>query len=111
MYLRLFALLLVTAFVLFALGELPQTKSVDSSRGLGHSVEFEPPEMVFDGSELGGRLHPHYADFDGDEKIDRLLGVENRLVIYRNRGTNARPEYAKPVWFDEMVPSGRIPDG
>ncbi|SIN72186.1 Repeat domain-containing protein [Singulisphaera sp. GP187] len=61
-----------------------------------------------------------YADFDGDEKLDLIVGVEDwseygwddtfdargrwmrgplHGVVYwlRNQGTNAKPEYAKPV--------------
>jgi hypothetical protein len=76
-------------------------------------LEFE--KRILDGSEIG-TLFPTFADFDGDGKIDLLVGVrkagvEGRLLIYLNRGTNAAPVYAKPFWFDDVVPSGRIPLG
>jgi hypothetical protein len=74
-------------------------------------AEFDPPELILDGPEDGSRLYPHYADFDRDGKIDQVVGVGNRLRVYRNRGTNARPEYATPTWFDEAEPSARIPGG
>jgi FG-GAP repeat len=82
-------------------------------------IGFEAPELILDGSEYG-LLNPAFADIDGDGKTDLLVGVHSgdnngihgvgRLLVYGNRGTNARPVYAKPTWFDETVPSARIPD-
>lgn len=69
---------------------------------------FEPPEVILDGSEYG-RLYPTFADIDGDGKIDMLVGNWlGRLLVFRNKGTNARPVYAKPKWLDETVPSANI---
>ena len=76
-------------------------------------IGFEAPELILDGSEFGF-LKPAFADIDGDGKTDLLVGVHSgdvgRLLVYGNRGTNARPVYAKPTWFDETVSSARIPD-
>jgi hypothetical protein len=86
-------------------------------------LEFE--KRILDGSEIGW-LFPTFADFDGDGKIDLVVGVkgdkkralmgsrpwgEGHLLIYLNRGTNAAPVYGKPYRFDDAVPSGRIPFG
>ena len=86
-------------------------------------LEFD--KRILDGSEIGV-LFPTFGDFDGDGKIDLLVGVngdkerslrgkkpygEGSLLVYLNRGTDAAPEYAKPFWFDDVVPSGRIPRG
>jgi hypothetical protein len=69
---------------------------------------FERPELILDGSEYG-KLYPAFADIDGDGKIDMLVGNWlGRLLVFRNKGTNARPEYAKPRWLDETVPSAKI---
>src|SRR6516225_4789501 len=71
---------------------------------------FDPPEVILDGSEYG-QLYPAFADIDGDGKIDMLVGNWlGRLLVFRNKGTNARPEYAKPQWLDETVPSAKIRD-
>ena len=41
-------------------------------------------------------------------KIDLLVGNWlSRLLVFRNKGTNARPVYAKPTWLDETVPSAK----
>jgi hypothetical protein len=69
---------------------------------------FDAPEVILDGSEYG-RLYPAFADIDGDGKIDMLVGNwRGRLLVFRNKGTNARPVYAKPTWLDETVPSANI---
>jgi hypothetical protein len=53
------------------------------------------------------------GDFDGDGRPDLLLenGREGRLVIYRNVGTRTEPRLSGPQWFDDAVPTGRIPKG
>jgi hypothetical protein len=85
-------------------------------------LKFE--KCVLDGSAIGV-LFPTFGDFNGDGKIDLLVGVrglgqgrirdkwlaEGGLLVYLNRGTNAAPRYAKPFWFDKINPSGRIPMG
>ena len=72
---------------------------------------FAPPERLLDGAAFGARLHPHYADFDGDGTVDQLVGVWDRLLVFRNRGTTAAPEYAPPAYFDAAEPSARLPAG
>jgi hypothetical protein len=69
---------------------------------------FDAPELILDGSDHG-RLYPAFADIDGGGKTDMVVGTwSSRLLVYRNTGTNARPEYAKPKWLDETVPSAKI---
>jgi hypothetical protein len=88
------------------------------------SLPLQFDKRILDGSDLG-LLYPTFGDFDGDGKIDLLVGVrgdkerafqgktwrEGRLLVYLNRGTNAAPLYAKPLRFDDLVPNGRIPFG
>ncbi len=91
-----------------------QSGSVASERTAPMRLEFE--KRLLGGSKFGP-LFPTFADFDGDGVVDLLVGVrigggaEGRLLVYRNRGTNAAPVYAKPYWFDDVLPSGRIPPG
>jgi hypothetical protein len=94
-----------------ALGEPLRPDFAGRTREVERPDEFGPPEVILHGSEEGTRLYPHYADFDGDGRIDQLVGVDDRLLVYRNHGTNAKPEYAKPAWLDEVEPSARIPAG
>ena len=68
-------------------------------------------------SERGG-LYPFVGDFYGDGRLAPLLGYggdnlfeEGRLLVYRNVGTKVNPRLSAPQWFDEMVPTGRIPGG
>jgi hypothetical protein len=33
------------------------------------------------------------------------------MQVFRYVGTENRPEFADPVWFDEIIPEGKIPTG
>ena len=57
---------------------------------------------------------PWFGDFDGVGKPDLLVGQSTgggRLRIYKNIGDKGRPRFRDPLWFDDLVPTGRIPDG
>ncbi len=66
----------------------------------------------------GDNSFPWVGDFDGDGKFDLLVGQhareksgEGHLRIYRNLGGKMGPRFAEPIWFDDQVPTGRIPHG
>ena len=80
-----------------------------------------PVPVEVDGKPLvreHGGLFPFVGDFYGDGRLALLLGYggdgicdEGRLLVYRNVGTKVNPRLGAPQWFDEMVPTGRIPGG
>ena len=81
----------------------------------------KPVPVEVDGKPLvreRGGLYPFVGDFYGDGRLDLLLGyggdtmaVEGRLLVYRNVGTKVNPRLGTPRWFDDIVPTGRIPGG
>src|SRR5262249_36927213 len=67
--------------------------------------------------ELGGPF-PFVGDVYGDGRLALLLGYggggtcdEGRLLVYPNVGAKAKPRLGAPRWFDDKVPTGRIPGG
>jgi|SRR5579863_1076480 len=57
--------------------------------------------------------YPFVGDIDGDGRPDLLLGDRDRgrLRVFRNVGASAAPQLAAPAWFDETVPTGKVPMG
>ena len=80
-----------------------------------------PVPVEVDGKPLvreRGGLFPFVGDFYGDGRLALLLGYgggdmcdQGRLLVYRNVGTKVNPRLGAPQWFDETVPTGRIPTG
>src|SRR5262245_6696584 len=97
---------LSVALALLAVGGTVRQTPTGTGQQPDRPTGFDPPEVILDGSE---RLYPAFADIDGDGKVDMVVGTwTSRLLVYRNKGTNARPVNAKPAWLDETVPSAKI---
>lgn len=77
---------------------------------------FEAPVPIrVDGEvlELPDQLAaPALGDFYGHDRKDLLIGQDRgRLRVLRNIATDGQPRFAAPVWFDEIIPDGKIPLG
>lgn len=71
-----------------------------------------PVLLEVDGESIDAG-YPFIGDIDGDRKPDVLMGGENRgrLRIYRSLGGPGEVRLASAQWFDDRVPTGRIPKG
>ena len=75
----------------------------------------KPVPLEVDGKPLASEgFYPFVGDFDGDGRQALLLGTRDnkgRLLIYRNVGSKTEPRLSQSQWFDDIVPTGRIPKG
>lgn len=91
---------------------------------VGDAADLAPPVAVSVGGVPITSAHddrysfPWVGDFDGDGKLDLLLGQGTRgkaegghLRIYRNLDGKAEPRLAEPIWFHDQVPTGVTPVG
>ena len=108
----------VLALILVGRASILLAQAGDGSKG---DRLAKPVPVEVDGKPLvreRGGLFPCVGDSYGDGRLALLLGYggdcryeEGRLLVYRNVGTKASPRLAAPQWFDDMVPTGRIPKG
>ena len=82
-----------------------------------------PIDRANDTDSANDNRYPWVGDFDGDGKLDLLVGQSSRgksqgghLRIYRNLGGKAEPRLAEmrlaePIWFHDKVPTGTTPLG
>lgn len=49
------------------------------------------------GEAFNGSRTPRIYDYDGDGKLDLVIGGNNKIYLYTNKGTKAKPVWADPV--------------
>ncbi|HIA28455.1 MAG TPA: hypothetical protein EYN79_10170 [Planctomycetes bacterium] len=60
-----------------------------------------------------GHAAPYLCDWDSDGDRDLLVGQfgDGKLRIYTNVGTDKKPRYEGPTWFEAGGEIGTIPSG
>jgi FG-GAP repeat len=101
------AILLLAGMALLAAAPRQSADAVAEELAAAVPVEADGQPIVIDDF----LVFPAVGDLDGDGRKDLLVGQQKdgRLRVFRNVGTDARPVFGKPAWFDETVPDGRIP--
>jgi hypothetical protein len=117
---------------LLGLGPAPHEGSRDDRASLAApvavTVNGAPLDASADGK--GGLVYdnacPWVGEFDGNGKLTLLVGHRDyrfpppghgkegrpgRLRVYRNLAGQGPVRLDEPIWFDDLVPTGRIPQG
>ena len=78
---------------------------------------FEAPVLLTaEGAPIDtdvGHAAPYLCDWDRDGDRDLLVGQfgEGKMRIYENVGTERRPRYVGPTWFEAGGDIARVPAG
>jgi hypothetical protein len=99
-------------FILSTLVTIPTFVSAQELKGLLPPVKIQAGGRPID-VERSGHAAPFVGDFDGDGKLDLLVGQyhEGRLRIYRNFGANKEPRFDSFSWFQAGGKIASVPEG
>jgi len=101
----------VSGLVAFTLLASAVLAAEDPAKELMPPVRLEAAGKAIDTAI--GHAAPFVCDFDGDGKLDLLVGQfgEGILWVYLNVGTNAEPKFTTGVKFQAGGQDGRVPTG
>ena len=120
----------IVSLNLLVAGLLVDLANAETPNGLSVPFPFVVNTAVIDLPQpetVAGRYDsafPWWGDFHGDGRSDLLIGqhtfaprvgqkksTNGLLRIYKNTGKDQEPRLSAPIWFDDLVPTGRIPSG
>lgn len=90
-------------------------RSGTMSKGVRKDRLGKPSQIhiALEGEPVNDVIYPVLADVDGDGAPDLLVGtrMKGRLLVYPNVRAATDHKLTNSQWFDDKVPSGRIPEG
>ncbi len=67
---------------------------LENTAGQGNPMQFNTPQMIYQGIDVGDYSAPQFFDIDKDGKMDLLIGNRaGKIAFYKNTGTVLNPVF------------------